>query len=1005
MTRAISKLWIILLTLLSAAIAVAVYYAAAFSEDAAISAQFKRIFDKQTVMIQRDLDDDFEIVIYLGRLFHSIENINGKEFSSYIMKAPEEHPSVYAFEWVPRVSYSQKTRYELTAREEGVLPDFYIFEKAGDKNIPVAARDEYFPIYYVEPKEQNAAAIGFDIASTPMRRRAIEKARDTGELTASEPVILVQERESGVRAFLVFMPVYYGQPKTLEERRHGLKGFTSGVFRVNDILQKSFCVKGYLNEHAVFDIEDEGLSAEERLLYHHGPTDARELSKLSYIQQKIDVAGRTLQLRAAPVKAYFQTRRTWGPFTFAAGSFIIIILLASYYKTTSARTSQIKAEVLERTRELEASETRMRAIIDGAVNSIIIIDHVGTVQLFNIAAEKTFGYGAAEVMGHNIKMLMPEPHSSAHDQYLLNYITTGNKKVIGMGREVSALRKDGTTFPMYLSVSEIKSDNQKKIFVGLCVDISKRKEAEKELTRLSERLSLAVRSGGLGIWDLDLKTGKLIWNEQMFGLYDVLPENFKGTPSDWSDRLHPDDLPAAQAKLNAALRGEKDLDTEFRIITSTGEKTIRASLITQRDASDQAIRMIGVNWDITAERKREKELLDLSEGMKAVKDMAEKASNAKSEFLSSMSHEIRTPLNAIIGMADLLSETNLTEEQAKYIDTFRHAGDSLLVIINDILDLSKVEAGLLELESMCFELNELLAKIGEIMSFHAHSKGLELVITQFPETIGLIGDAMRLRQVIVNLVGNAIKFTEKGEIAVMAEVLSKTSSDMELKFSVRDTGIGIPNDKLASVFERFTQVDSSTTRKYGGTGLGLTISKRFVEMMGGQIFAESEYGKGSVFSFTAKFKVDNECRYDLKPADNQRKETPPPGKIETRPLSILLVEDNEDNRNLILMYLKKTGHKVETAENGQIAVEKFISGHYDLVLMDMEMPVKDGLTAVRELRQWEEEQKKQSTTIVALTAHALREHEEKCREAGCDGYLTKPIKKAALLDALAKYGG
>lgn len=991
--------------MLSAALAITVYYAAAFSEDAAISAQFKRIFDKQTAMIQRDLDDDFKEVIYLGRFFHSIENVNGRTFSSYIMKAPENHPSVFAFEWVPRISNSQKKRYELAARQEGVLPDFFIFEKAAGKNIPVPMRDEYFPIYYVEPKEQNAAAIGFDLASNPMRLRAIEKAGDTGMLTASEPITLVQERESGVRAFLVFMPVYYGQPKTLEERRRGLKGFTSGVFRVNDILQKSFRVKGYLNEHAVFDIEDMSLPKDETLLYHHGPTDSVELSKLNYIQQKIDVAGRTLQLRAAPVKAYFQTRRTWGPFTFAAGSFIIIILLASYYKTTSARTAQIKAEVLERTRELEASETRMRAIIDGAVNSIIIIDHVGTVQLFNIAAEKTFGYGAAEVIGHNIKMLMPEPHRSAHDQYLLNYITTGNKKVIGMGREVIALKKDGTTFPMYLSVSEIKSDNQKKIFVGLGVDISKRKEAEKELTRLSERLSLAVRSGGLGIWDLDLKTGKLIWNEQMFVLYDVLPENFKGTPSDWSDRLHPDDLPSAQAKLNAALRGEKDLDTEFRIITSAGEKTIKASLITQRDASDQAIRMIGVNWDITAERKREKELRDLSDGLKAVKDMAEAASKAKSEFLSSMSHEIRTPLNAIIGMADLLSETNLSEEQARYLDTFRHAGDSLLAIINDILDLSKVEAGLLELESMCFELNELLAKIGEVMSFHARSKGLELVITQFSETIGLIGDPMRLRQVIVNLVGNAIKFTEKGEVAIVAEVLSSTATDMELKFSVRDTGIGIPHDKLASVFERFTQVDSSTTRKYGGTGLGLTISKRFVEIMSGQIGVESEYGKGSIFSFTAKFKVDSECRYDLKPADNRRKETPPPGKIETRPLSILLVEDNEDNRNLILMYLKKTGYKIETAENGQIAVEKFKSGSYDLVLMDMEMPVKDGLTAVRELRQWEQARQVRRTTIIALTAHALREHEEKSREAGCDGYLTKPIKKAVLLDALSKYGG
>jgi CheY-like chemotaxis protein len=356
-------------------------------------------------------------------------------------------------------------------------------------------------------------------------------------------------------------------------------------------------------------------------------------------------------------------------------------------------------------------------------------------------------------------------------------------------------------------------------------------------------------------------------------------------------------------------------------------------------------------------------------------------------------------------MADLLSETQLTDEQTKYIKTFQTAGGSLLEIINDILDLSKVEAGQFELESICFDLNELLAGIGEVMSSRAYQKGLKLVMTRLPETIGLIGDPMRLRQVIVNLVGNAIKFTEKGEVAVVVDVLSLTGSDVELMFSVKDTGIGIPKDKLDTIFERFTQVDSSTTRKYGGTGLGLTISKRFVELMGGQMCLESEYGRGSVFSFTAKFKIDHECRYALKPAaDKVTDNVPQAEAAELKPLSILLVDDNEDNRNLIMVYLRKSPHKVETAENGQIAVDKFVSGHYDLVLMDMEMPVKDGLTAVREIRQWEVDNQARRTTIVALTAHALKEHEEMSYEAGCDGHLTKPIKKAVLLEALAKYG-
>ncbi|MBF0319072.1 MAG: PAS domain S-box protein [Nitrospirae bacterium] len=717
-------------------------------------------------------------------------------------------------------------------------------------------------------------------------------------------------------------------------------------------------------------------------------------------------AGRTIQNKAAPDMEYFRSMRTWGPFTSAAGAFIIVILLAGFLKSIATRTAQIKTEVAKRTRELYASESKMRAILDGAVNSIIIIDQLGSVQMFNRAAERTFGYEAAEVLGRNIKMLMPEPYRSGHDQYLLNYMTTGNKKIIGIGREVRARRKDGTTFPIYLSVSEVETDTQTRIFAGMIVDITKSKEADEELRRISERLSLAVRSGGIGIWDYDIKTGELIWNEQMFELYEMRPQDFTGTYTDWSGKVHPDDLPSTEERLGSAISGEVDFDTEFRIVTSSGEKTIKASSITLRDdVSGRPSRMIGINWDITAERKREKELQDLSENLKAARDLAETASRAKSEFLSSMSHEIRTPLNAIIGMADLLSETQLTDEQAKYIKTFQMAGCSLLEIINDILDLSKVEAGQLELESVCFDLNELLAGVGEIMSLRARQKGLELVMARLPETIGLIGDPTRLRQVIVNLVGNAIKFTEKGEVAVVVDVLNSTNSDIELRFSVKDTGIGIPKDKLESVFERFTQVDSSTTRKFGGTGLGLTISKRFVEMMGGQMCVESEYGRGSVFFFTAKFKIDHECRYPLKPAAGKAKDNVPQAEPpELKPLSILLVDDNEDNRNLIMVYLRKTPHKIEMAENGQIAVDKFISGSYDLVLMDMDMPIKDGLTAVREIRQWEVDKQAKRATILALTAHALKEHEEMSHDAGCDGHLAKPIKKAVLLEALAKYG-
>jgi two-component system, sensor histidine kinase and response regulator len=410
------------------------------------------------------------------------------------------------------------------------------------------------------------------------------------------------------------------------------------------------------------------------------------------------------------------------------------------------------------------------------------------------------------------------------------------------------------------------------------------------------------------------------------------------------------------------------------------------------DKAGQVTGIAGVGRDITERQKVERE-------MQRAKEAAEAASRAKSEFLANMSHEIRTPLNGVMGMTDLALDTQLTAEQRDYLETVKTSSDSLLTVINDILDFSKIEAGKIDLEKVDFNLRDSLESTLKTVALRADEKGLELlceVAPEVPETV--CGDSTRLRQVIINLVGNAIKFTEQGEVAVKVQIESRNGTDCVLRFTISDTGIGIPEDKRELIFAPFCQADTSTTRKYGGTGLGLTISTRLVEMMGGKLWVESEEGRGSQFHFTALLGAA-----DTK--DTKIGAIAPPEIL--RGVKVLLVDDNRTNRRILEGMLGRWEMKTTSVGDGEGALEQLSAARdarepYGLILTDMHMPKMDGFTLIERIRHRPE---LATATIMMLTSAGHRGDAARCLELGVAAYLLKPIRQSELREAIARVLG
>ena len=639
----------------------------------------------------------------------------------------------------------------------------------------------------------------------------------------------------------------------------------------------------------------------------------------------------------------------------------------------------------KRTEErLEEKESRFRIMADGCPAPMWMNNAEGRVEFVNRAYQELIGITREQGQGMNWQILL-------HPDDEARYLEDCDRALRERATLRSETRLKGANgdwrWVATHAVPRFSAGGEFLGYVGLCPDITERKEAEQALRSSEEKFRQLAENIREVFWIMPPEADQIPYVSPAFEqVWERTRESLYQNPISWVQSIHPDDRERAQALLIRQMRGEPVL-REYRIRTPGGvEKWIRDRAFPIRDPVGQVSRVVGIAEEITEQKRYEEELIH-------AREVADVANQAKSDFLANMSHEIRTPMNGIIGMTELTLDTELDSTQREYLNAVKYSADALMAVINDILDFSKIEAGKLGLDPVEFSLRECVGHAMKTLSVRAHEKNLELICSVPPDLEdAVVGDPVRLRQVVLNLAGNAIKFTTEGEVVLRVQPEAAGPDAMTLHFTITDTGMGIPADKQKIIFEPFTQADTSTTRKHGGTGLGLAISARLIEMMGGRIWVESAAGRGSTFHFAARF---------------GKGAAKSPAGIRATPailenLRALIVDDNATNRQILQKNLEYWRMIPSAAAGAREALDLLHRATSDgvpfgLLIVDCHMPETDGFMLVEEIRK---SPALAGLVTVMLTSGGQRGDGQRCKQLGIAAYLIKPILQSELLEAL-----